>query len=120
MTPPRRTGAGRSLPALSAVFFVASAKSNVRSIVNWQEWQDSNPRPTVLETAALPTELHPYLDRGCQVLGVRTGPPPSQHLTPATQHLLRLPVLRVVAAAGAELLELQALRIVPLVLRRRV
>src|SRR5262249_38149994 len=25
-----------------------------------QGWQDSNPRPTVLETAALPTELHPY------------------------------------------------------------
>jgi len=25
---------------------------------NWQEWQDSNPRPAVLETAALPTELH--------------------------------------------------------------
>jgi hypothetical protein len=24
-----------------------------------QGWQDSNPRPTVLETAALPTELHP-------------------------------------------------------------
>ena len=25
-----------------------------------QEWQDSNPRPAVLETAALPTELHSY------------------------------------------------------------
>ncbi len=24
----------------------------------WQEWRDSNPRPAVLETAALPTELH--------------------------------------------------------------
>ena len=24
-----------------------------------QGWQDLNPRPTVLETAALPTELHP-------------------------------------------------------------
>jgi hypothetical protein len=24
----------------------------------WQEWEDSNPRPAVLETAALPTELH--------------------------------------------------------------
>jgi hypothetical protein len=27
---------------------------------NWQEWQDSNPRPVVLETTALPTELHSY------------------------------------------------------------
>ena len=24
----------------------------------WQEWRDSNPRPSVLETDALPTELH--------------------------------------------------------------
>ena len=24
----------------------------------WQEWEDSNPRPAVLETAALPAELH--------------------------------------------------------------
>ena len=28
--------------------------------VNWQGRQDSNLRPAVLETAALPTELHPY------------------------------------------------------------
>jgi hypothetical protein len=27
----------------------------------WQGRQDSNPRPAVLETAALPTELRPYL-----------------------------------------------------------
>ena len=26
----------------------------------WQGQQGSNPRPTVLETAALPTELYPY------------------------------------------------------------
>jgi hypothetical protein len=28
---------------------------------NWQEWRDSNPRPSVLETDALPTELHSYV-----------------------------------------------------------
>ena len=28
------------------------------SFKKWQEWQDSNPRPAVLETAALPAELH--------------------------------------------------------------
>ena len=28
--------------------------------INWQGWRDSNPRRTVLETDALPTELHPY------------------------------------------------------------
>ncbi len=26
----------------------------------WQEWKDSNPRPAVLETAALPAELHSF------------------------------------------------------------
>ena len=26
----------------------------------WQEWRDSNPRPSVLETDALPAELHSY------------------------------------------------------------
>ena len=26
----------------------------------WQGREDSNPRPTVLETGTLPTELHPY------------------------------------------------------------
>ena len=27
-------------------------------VEKWQEWRDSNPRPSVLETDALPTELH--------------------------------------------------------------
>ena len=27
----------------------------------WQEWEGSNPRPAVLETAALPTELHSFI-----------------------------------------------------------
>ena len=31
----------------------------LRSI--WQGWQDSNPRHPVLETGALPAELHPYM-----------------------------------------------------------
>src|SRR5690349_13498499 len=26
----------------------------------WQEWRDSNPRPSVLETDALPAELHSF------------------------------------------------------------
>ena len=29
--------------------------------LKWQGWRDSNPRRTVLETDALPTELHPYV-----------------------------------------------------------
>jgi hypothetical protein len=26
----------------------------------WQGWQESNPQPSLLESAALPIELHPY------------------------------------------------------------
>ena len=26
----------------------------------WQEWRDSNPQPPVLETGALPIELHSF------------------------------------------------------------
>jgi hypothetical protein len=29
-------------------------------MIGWQGQQGSNPRPAVLETAALPTELYPY------------------------------------------------------------
>ena len=31
-----------------------------KAMMPWQGWQDSNPRHAVLETAALPAELHPY------------------------------------------------------------
>ena len=27
----------------------------------WQGWQESNPQPSLLESAALPVELHPYI-----------------------------------------------------------
>jgi hypothetical protein len=39
-----------------------SKYNGLRETTNsWQGWQDSNPRHTVLETVALPTELHPYI-----------------------------------------------------------
>ena len=37
-----------------------STTSAQRPLGIWQEWEDSNPRPAVLETAALPAELHSY------------------------------------------------------------
>ena len=37
----------------------------------WHGWRDSNPRPAVLETAALPTELHPFADDS--IRSVRVG-----------------------------------------------
>lgn len=36
--------------------------------VVWQERRDSNPRPLVLETSALPTELRSYKWRICAVI----------------------------------------------------
>ena len=32
-------------------------------LIVWQGYRDSNPRRTVLETDALPTELYPYIFR---------------------------------------------------------
>ena len=29
-------------------------------VIEWQEWRGSNPQPPVLETGALPIELHSY------------------------------------------------------------
>ena len=36
----------------------------------WQGLGDSNPRPSVLETDALPTELHPFGPLACADLAV--------------------------------------------------
>ena len=45
--------------------FLTNKKGNLREkLVNSQSWQghkDLNPEPTVLETAALPIELYPYI-----------------------------------------------------------
>src|SRR6187402_1468750 len=59
----------------------------------WQGRQDSNLQPLVLETSALPVELHP-----------------------SDVALLRLPVQRVLPAARAELVQLEPPRVVLLVL----
>src|SRR5918995_5639675 len=66
-------------------------------IGRWQGRQDSNLQPLVLETSALPIELHP------------SGAP-----------LLGLPVQLMLPAAWAELVQLQPPRVVPLVLPRAV
>ena len=41
-----------------------SASVSQRLLISWQGKKASNPRPTVLETVALPTELFPYKDDG--------------------------------------------------------
>jgi hypothetical protein len=41
---------------------ISGCKTSDRRLAGkWQGQQGSNPRPAVLETAALPTELYPYL-----------------------------------------------------------
>ena len=39
----------------------------------WQGHKDLNPEPTVLETAALPIELYPYIEKG-EALFLMVGP----------------------------------------------
>src|SRR5882757_7618362 len=51
----RRRATGASASVSVTVFFVTSAISTLQQ---WQERGDSNPRPSVLETDALPAELH--------------------------------------------------------------
>src|SRR5690349_12034669 len=61
----RNPGRGR-VPASGAGF----------GLVGLHGWQDSNPRPTVLETAALPAELHPFA--GAHSTGGQAGSRPSR------------------------------------------
>jgi hypothetical protein len=46
----------KEMPPWPAAFYEPFAPGPVT--LQWQEWRDSNPRPSVLETDALPTELH--------------------------------------------------------------
>ena len=38
----------------------------------WQGHKDLNPEPTVLETAALPIELYPYLYKGLRLICIKS------------------------------------------------
>ena len=52
----------RKLPDLSG--------RQIRQLL-WQGLKDSNPRHAVLETAALPTELNPYIQLNNNMVGLR-------------------------------------------------
>ena len=49
---------------------------NINTVLIWQGHKDLNPEPTVLETAALPIELYPYVNiKGASArIGVMVGP----------------------------------------------
>ena len=54
----------KQIKAIVYKIFIGPASKTLKQFVNnlfkWQGRRDSNSRPTVLETVALPTELHPY------------------------------------------------------------
>src|SRR5215831_402324 len=54
--------------AANAVSTIAAIRFSAKCLKRWQEWQGSNLRPPVLETGALPIELH-----SCREPGVTTG-----------------------------------------------
>ena len=72
LLPLSATGGGRKrCPARSASlgFFCTYQKSKAsqkRCLAFWQGQKDLNPRHAVLETAALPTELYPYIRSAAQ------------------------------------------------------
>ena len=49
----------KSIMVMQQKQFQQFVKNNLKNL-KWQGRRDSNSRPTVLETVALPTELHPY------------------------------------------------------------
>ena len=44
-----------------------------QAVFSWQGHKDLNPEPTVLETAALPIELYPYISKA-EALLLMVGP----------------------------------------------
>ncbi len=81
--------------------------------INWQEWEDSNPRPAVLETAALPTELHSYFNKIYYHKSWRklSGTPGATR-TPDTR--FRKPLLYPPELQGRNLVEIGGIRITDL------
>ena len=47
--------------------------SNFNGVFIWQGHKDLNPEPTVLETAALPIELYPYIQSMVGLRGLEPG-----------------------------------------------
>jgi hypothetical protein len=89
------------------------APSSPRDDRAWQGRQESNPQPAVLETAALPIELRPYV--AIDHLEVIENSSPS-----AASELPRFPMKLMRAASRTKLFQFHPARIVAPVLFRRV
>jgi hypothetical protein len=55
-------GIARTDPRLTRLAHRKKFTLRISLLESWQEWQGSNLRPPVLETGALPIELHSYRD----------------------------------------------------------
>ena len=62
--PTRRAATGASASPVLRPSFSSRRPFHTLLTLNWQERRDSNPRPSVLETDALPAELHSYAGLG--------------------------------------------------------
>src|SRR6056297_1799071 len=69
-----RRASGHGVPA-GAATHGSGPPPKRRAAAEWRAQEDSNPRPTVLETAALPTELYAHEQTGVyqRPTGVPTG-----------------------------------------------
>src|SRR5438034_1308984 len=83
---------------------------------SWHARRDSNPQPADLEAAALPIELRASTTRRAVPGAIIPCRRRARQPAGAESRLAGLAVRRVLAAARAELLELQAVRVVPPVL----
>ena len=57
---------GKSNPELLEQQKIGNLQEKLVNSQFWQGHKDLNPEPTVLETAALPIELYPYIQKGVE------------------------------------------------------
>src|SRR5579859_3176461 len=65
------------MAALRTLVRGGGRRAHILAHIGWQEWRDSNPRPSVLETDALPAELHSFGPRLSDSSTRYIAPPPS-------------------------------------------
>ena len=80
-------------PVIFVIIAKKAAKNHLKIRWFWQGKKASNPRPTVLETAALPAELFPYIKKWWTVRDSNPGPTgyePVALPTELTVHIRRI------------------------------
>ena len=75
--------------------FAFSLHKTCRLVRGWQEWRDSNPQPPVLETGALPVELH---SSSYEIISVTT---PDPTVRPPSRIAKRTPLSMAIGAISS-------------------